>query len=60
MKVSAALSPHSTVCATGAGSGAHEGHKPVEALVVIAVDLGPTAAQLDEFELAPANENVGQ
>lgn len=34
--------------------------RAVEALIVVAVDLGPAATLLGEFELAPADEGVGE
>lgn len=60
MEVAAAARPDA---ATGSASlvlGALEDGEAVEALALEAVDLGPAATKLSEFELAPSDEGVGK
>lgn len=60
VEVAVAARPDSATSATGGALCALEASEPVEALAAVAVDLGPAAAQLRQFELMPANERMGK
>ena len=60
MEVAVAVSPNADMSLAGVSFGGFEGRQPVEALALVAVDVGPAAAQLGEFELMTLDEGVGE
>jgi hypothetical protein len=60
VEVAAAGGPDAALGAAGLVLGALEAGETVEALALEAVDLGPAATELGNFELAAADEGMGE
>ena len=60
VEVAVAEAPDPEAGSTGVALGGFEARQAVEALALVAVDVGPAAAQLGQFELAAGDEGVGE